>query len=435
MRKNYLLMAAAAMLLASCSEEAKQGPENTIPNEEGLTLTALSAASQSGRVTTYGETRGEKSERLTLVAKVGPVADSFAEEHVWSATGIVISGTRAFVTWHSDYQAKNPADMWGGAIDVMDADSHNINFTLTSKEVKFNNVIAEGSTLYVPLTSYKKGAVVGRVNVPPSFDGGSMLMDTVSIPGSSANSVMVKGNDLYAISGYNGGLYSLPKTVKDAKYKEIIELSDNFGGKYIDGDYILRTDAEKCYIATLNGEVVIEGDPLLSSPKYPEKYSDKNGWVLTGDQHRYYGKHTMAVDGDYVYVAGGQVDKVESGDKPKNGLRVYDLTTKQQVWGNATGTTAVCVEGEFVYAATGAGLRVYKKAEGGQLELFAFEALKDENGELLKDEEGNLLAGTDAHSCNFIAVRGNKIFMANGQSGVYVFELDTTAPAPEETPE
>ncbi len=141
----------------------------------------------------------------------------------------------------------------------------------------------------------------------------------------------------------------------------------------------------------------------------------------------------MAVDGDYIYVAGGQAD---SGTQ--NGLRVIRKSDMTQVWGNASNTNAVCVEGDYVYAATADGLRVYKKYDGKNLELFAFESVPayNEDGTPVLDKEGNQKyeAGTTAHSCNFVAVKGDFVYMANGQSGVYVFKLDKSAPAAPETP-
>ena len=47
----------------------------------------------------------------------------------------------------------------------------------------------------------------------------------------------------------------------------------------------------------------------------------------------------------------------------------------------------------------------------------------------------NYVAGTDGHSCNFVAVEGEYIYVAYGQTGVRVFKLNHNAPANEETPE
>ncbi|MDE6547671.1 MAG: PQQ-like beta-propeller repeat protein [Muribaculaceae bacterium] len=449
MRKNYLLMAAAAMLLASCSNEADspKNPQDENKNEGVITLTALSPQSQASRIQNINGTRdGEKKKRLTLTTKVAPV--NAAALNNWSATAVAFGGDdNVYVTWHSDGQAHNPgtpATAWGGAIDVMTyARGGGVSFksTLTSEESKFNNVIADGSTtnLFVSLTSGKNGASVGRVNIPPVIeDGVQIVMDTIVVPGSSVNCVALDGQTAYAVSGYKGGAFSFSKNfAKGAEIKAIYPYQEDFGGKYITDGYILRTDAEHCYIVPQNGgEAIVTGAPLISSEKYSESFDPATGkWEVGGDNQtlaKYYGKHTMAVDGDYIYVAGGKVDKPENenASKEKNGLRVYDKNTGKQVWGNATNTTAVCVAGDYVYAATGAGLRVYEKFNGKELKLFAFETVPG------KDDKGNdvQVAGTDAHSCNFIAVDGNDIYMANGQSGLYIFTLDTTAPEQEETP-
>lgn len=437
-------MAAAAMLLASCSNEADSPKiddnNNTV---DALTLTSLSPQSQASRIQKINGTRdGEKKQRLTLVEKVSPVLA--AADYTWSATGVAFANNNVYVTWHSDRQAHRPgvaADRWGGAIDVLTSGADgNLGFgnTVTSYEAKFNNVTADGSNLYVSLTSGKNGAAVGRVNVPPVYTGGQEIMDTIVVPGSSVNCVVIDGNTAYAVSGYKGGAFSFSKNfAKKAEINTLCDYSEDFGGKYIAGGYILRTDAEHCYIVPQNSrQPIVTGAPLVSSEKYAESFDPETGnWTIINTDEdgqsvspvKYYGKHTMAVDGNYIYVAGGKAAK-----GTKDGLRVYDKTTGQQVWGNATNTTAVCVAGNYVYAATGAGLRVYKKYDAAKntLELFAFETVDgtDEDGNAIKE------AGTDAHSCNYVAVAGNRIYMANGQSGLYIFTLDTTAPAEEVTP-
>lgn len=452
--KKIFLFAASALMLAACSNEA-DAPKNVEENlnEDILTLTTLDPSSQAGRIKTFSETRGEKSERLTLVAKIDPVSTVAAEK--WSATGIDFSGGNVYVSWHSDRQASDPATKWGGAVDMISTDAGgNMSFgkTWTSTQAKFNNVVAyyddvnEQEVLYLPLTDAKKGAAVARVTI------GSENGPIRKLSGPSANALEIKDDKMiYVVTGYSkskkdgskSGVFAINKdfpVYNEAdkstwdQVQTIVE-KDVFGGKYIVGDYVLRTDEEAAYIYCIseNKEYSI-GAPLLSESKYAETYDE----VESGDVKRVYGKHTMAIDGDYFYVAGGQALK-----GTKNGLRVYRKTASgfEQVWGNATNTTAVCVHGDYVYAATGAGLRVYKKFADNKLELFAFEVKKDADGSLMKDEDGNLIADTDAHSCNFVKVYTNKkdgkdidrIYMANGQSGVYVFDLDVTAPAQEGT--
>ncbi len=422
MRKNYFFLAAAsALMLASCSNEA-DGPKNPVEdNQDVLTLKTLNAASQSSRIKKVEGTRdGEKKARLELFYKVYPV-ETVASE-IWSATGVDFTSTGVYVSWHSDKQASVSARSWGGAVDVITGWPDNLSFaeTFVTDQAKFNNVVADGNNLYIPLTDAKKGAAIARVSL------GSAEAPIRKLAGTSANALEIKDGRVYAVSGYsNGGVFSVAKdfTADGKMHVDTIVSAANFGGKYIVGDYVLRTDDKAAYIYDIASKTEYNiGAPLLSETKDAENYDPETGeWTMTGNTARYYGKHTMAVDGDYIYVAGGQSEK-----GGKEGLRVIDKKTMKQVWGNATNTTAVCVEGDYVYAATGAGLRVYKKYDGNTLELFAFETVAD--------KDGKLVAGTDAHSCNFVAVKGDYIYMANGQSGVYVFKLDKSAPAQEETP-
>lgn len=275
-------------------------------------------------------------------------------------------------------------------------------------------------------------------------------MDTIGVPGSSANAIKVDGSTLYVVTGYAGGAYSMPRNFNDdTKFDAEDEnnrinviaptglntpTSANFGGKYIAGDYILRTDDQNAYLLSLDGQTEKNiGAPLTSEQKYAEAYDPAKGewYPLSGEQAAHYGKHTMAVDGRYVYVAGGK------GHNGVNGLRVYSTAAtsgSDPIWQNGNNTTAVCVEGDYVYAATGAGLRVYEKydpAKGQVLPLYAYEVLDyDENGNAADHEGSNQpQAGTDAHSSNFVAVdpATGLIFVACGQSGVYVFKLNHEA--------
>lgn len=114
MKKNYLLMAAAAMVLASCSSESDAPEGGEVVNNDQIALSTLTPASQAGRISDVNGTRdGEKKERLQLKYKVAPVAD--AKSFGWSATGIALDGGNVYVSWHSDFQAANPATKWGGA--------------------------------------------------------------------------------------------------------------------------------------------------------------------------------------------------------------------------------------------------------------------------------------------------------------------------------
>lgn len=438
MRNKYLLLgAASALMLAACSEDIK-GPEaNNKPVENALNLTSLSPASQAGRVSLPGQTRGEKSSRLELVAKIAPLSDAAAKH--WSATGIAIANGNAYVSWHSDHQAAVQAEAWGGAVDEISiaaldrkATDGIITNTLTSDGVKFNNVFANGNDLYFPLTCHKSGAVVGKLAI------GAQAMDTIRIPGSSANAIEVNGTTLTAVTGYTGGAYSLSTGFNaDGGSREVTEIvaKDAFGGKYIVDGKILRTDDTHAYITdAANPENEVElSAPLLSQMKYAEKYDGETGkWDNVGTKAQYYGKHTMAIDGNLIYVGGGL------GDAGKNGLRVYSEGSGNPVWENGTNTTAVTVATvagkKYIFAATGAGLRVYEPlttVEGkAELPLYAFEVYNYDNNGVAADGGPNAtdptnkpVAGTTGHSSNFVAVGGGYIFVATGQTGVYVFKL------------
>ncbi|MDE6794086.1 MAG: InlB B-repeat-containing protein, partial [Muribaculaceae bacterium] len=323
------------------------------------------------------------------------------------------------------------AGRWGGALDEIDVNAlanregTAILTTSSLDNYKFNNVVAYGSDLYLPLASYASGAAVGRIAL------GSEEMTVLPVPGVSANAVSVDGSNLRVVTGYKGGVYYVDRSVdwiaegdNATEVNELVAYSDNFGGKYIVGNSVLRTDAEAAALVNLaDGSFVSLGAPLLSQEKYAENYDPETGdWTLVeGTQAAYYGKHTMAIDNDYIYVGGGL------GGDGVNGLRVYD-TAGTLKWQNGTTTTAVTVAGDFVFAATDAGLRVYKKYEEGKdLELFAFQVLNyNEDGTAAPGASGKPEAGIDANSCNFVAVDENYIYLAAGQQGVYVFELDAT---------
>lgn len=437
MSNKYLLLAAtSALMFASCSDDINQGGENTPPATDNLLkLKTLDVSSQADRITFPGQTRGPKADRLQLVAKIAPLDD--AATNKWSATGIAFSNGKAYISWHSDHQASNPAETWGGALDEIEisalgtengsVDKTSVfTRTQTLTSAKLNNVIAQGNTLYFPITDSKNGAVVGRMEI------GGETIDTVAVPGSSVNAVAMHNGALYAVSGYAGGAYTINYSAAEGSRKFAVvdgtSVAEDFGGKYIAGGYVLRTNDDEAQLVSLaDGSTRGLGAPLTSEEKDAESYDPATGkWTLTGNKATHFGKHTMAIADGYIYVAGGQ------GSNHVNGLRVYAANTQDEtpVWQNGTNTTAVCVDGEYVYAATGAGLRVYQKyeaapASGDNFKLFAYEV--EEYDEQTGMAIGHA-AGTSGHSGNFVAVdsASKLIFVAYGQSGVYVFRLDET---------
>ena len=398
------------------------------PQSNTLKLKKLDASSQAGRVVYPGQTRGQKSDRLQLVAQIAPLGN--AAQYNWSATGVSIADNgRVFVSWHSNRQATEEATRWGGAVDEIDVpalanrEGNAMVATYSLDDYKFNNVVAYGSNLYFPLTSHASGAAVGRMVI------GDNQMTVLSIPGVSANAIAFNNNDLRVVTGYKGGVFELPRTAdwiaegdNATEVTPLVEYNENFGGKYIVGNLVLRTDASEATIENLaeNSSISL-GAPLKSNDKYAESYDPETGWTLGDATAPYYGKHTMAIADGYIYVGGG------IGEGGQNGLRVYDMSGNLK-WQNGTTTTAVTVAGDYVFAATDAGLRVYNKyQEGKDLELFAFQVLNyDENGNAANGASGHPEAGINANSCNYVAVSDEYIYLAAGQQGVFVFKLDET---------
>ena len=462
MKKKYLFLAGfAAMVLAACSDDVTTDTPTPTPepevNENVVPLEIFDGASQQGRLTLSAGTRAaEKWTRLKEVARIAP--PTAYEDLDWSATAVLIRGDHktGFVTWHSNRQANNPAEEWGGALDWFDIKENvptEFNGVGINKELKFNNLLLYNDRqFFVSATSYKTGATIGRIG----FSGAQMgtTVECIGFPGSSVNAIAATNDGkLIAVSGYEGtyGTFAADVEAKPWDY-EVAEnnkgievrtpMSETFGGKYVvvDGNnaYILRNNNDEGKILNVGfGEELGLEVPLLSAEKSAEDYwIDEDGeihWDLSADKKKYYGKHVLAVKGNYAYVGAGQ-----------NGLRVYDINKGGCTWNNETTTTGVFVDDDFVYAASGAGLRVYKYSEDGKLELFAFQVTAyDGDGEPVKnlvpggeytDEDGNKIDTTpDFHSCNFVTAYeadGMKyIYVAFGQSGVRVYKLDPNAPA------
>lgn len=411
-----------------------------------LNISVLNAQSQSGRLKVANLTKGVKADRLQYVAELGPVTGSDAAGHNWSATSVVVNDGRAYVTWHSNHQAATQADKWGGAIDVIDipADGSDaswaLQLTAQNDSIKLNQGYIANGRLYLAGTGSKTGATVGSIALPITE---TSTLRYINLPGSSANSVELNGTNLIAATGYDGGAYSFdanfdtaerigkvqvnnietPNETFDSWLGESVN-NNSYGGKYVTGGCVLRTDDNAGAIVLVNNpsQPIALDVPLTSTEKYAEAYDPETGkwYEPAGDQAAHYGKHTMAIDGDFAYVGAGQ-----------NGLHVYNVSTgtAAPVWSNGNSTTAVVSEGNYIYAATGIGLRVYKKNADGTLALYAYEV-----DEYNADGTANSsTAASNGHSANFVAVGGGYIFVAYGQTGVRIYRLNENAPEQPET--
>lgn len=459
--KHHLLsLGCAALMLASCTDDAlDNGASNGLGPEADsnvVTLTVLDGASQQGRIHTPSapDTRALKSQRLQYVATIGN-PEWQDKKHVWSATSVYLDDAtqQAYITWHSDRQATNPAQTWGGAMDVIDItneDQPKVTQSLGDGNLlKFNNVMEYSSKLYLSAMHPRKGGVVARVdlNTPTKAD-------LIGFPGSSVNAIALCNEKLMVVSGFNGtyGTVSPEQLPIDYDYEQPEKntyvtlnqsLGKDFGGKYVAVDkngnaYILRQNGENNgqIIKAENGNTINMSVSLLSENKYAEDYDpETEEWITEGtSQSKYFGKHVMVIREGYAYVAAG-----------KNGIWKYDLTSGQETQINGIFATGLYADDEFLYAATGSGLRIYQfNDETGDLPLYAFEVeTYDEagTGAPTSTTAATTGANTKRHSPNFVAAHYNEtkkstyIYIAYGQSGVRVYKFVKEGEEQPEEPE
>ena len=459
------------MMFAACTDDniLDEGGIQILPDApvDGVVKMHMTAA-DADRVEYLPVTRGfYKWQKLEWVATItNPKVQG--SDRVWSATAIAIDDKnhKAYITWHSDRQAKNQAQVWGGAIDEVDITDESarrifLRRTGTNNLLKYNNVLLHNGKLYLSATSALVGGTVGRIDLN-NFNSDDVDVELIGFPGTSVNAVapMNDGETLIGISGYDPGAYaSFPADIE--KKEEFLKSSkitilnnndqtvvDNFGGKYAttdeNGDVYILYDPldEKVQIKKIGDQnIELDIDDLISGEKYAETYSEAGGWKpLEGETATHYGKHALAVRNGYAYVGAGKgTGSTGTGEKvdEKGGLRVYDLKTGDLVWYNNTYTTGVYADSNYVYAATGAGLRIYSLYNETAKEdtLFAYEVENYAEGELDSGEPvGNKTAEISTakrHSPNFVVAHRNYrdggiyIYIAYGQSGVRVYRFRT----------
>lgn len=448
--KHHLLsLGCAALMLASCTDDAlDNGASNGLGPEADsnvVTLTVLDGASQQGRIHTPSapDTRALKSQRLQYVATIGN-PDWQDEGHVWSATSVYLDDAtqQAYITWHSDRQATNPAQTWGGAMDVINIDNEDEPVVKTSlgneNLLKFNNVMEYSSKLYLSAMHPRKGGVVARVDLTTPTQA-----ELIGFPGSSVNAIALCNEKLMVVSGFKGtyGTVSPLQPAIDYDYEQpenntYVKLNQSldkdFGGKYVaideNGDaYILRQNGENNgQIIDVNNKKTIDMSvSLLSEEKFAEDYDpETEEWITEGTrQSVYFGKHVMVIRKGYAYVAAG-----------KSGIYKYNLTSGEETKINGIFATGLYADDEFLYAATGSGLRIYQfNDETGDLPLYAFEVEtydEDVTGAPTSTTAATTGSNTKKrHSPNFVAAHYNKtnqstyIYIAYGQSGVRVYKF------------
>ncbi|MDE7375118.1 MAG: hypothetical protein K2M86_07350, partial [Odoribacter sp.] len=331
-----------AGMLASCSnDDVKNDPVQ--PEETTTeTLKVISGASQKGRVQNFVETRASKSTKLKLVAEIA--APKERKDLNWSATAIDFNGAKAYVTWHSNKQAKNPAKEWGGAVDVIELNGNDeleISSTAVSKLLKFNHVLYADNKLFLGATSATDAGVVGRISLVNEGIAEDADIEIIGFPGVSVNAVAKYGKELIAVSGYKGTYGTFAPDAanqpyydgdKDKRENVVTDLRpeaddfNNFGGKYVTTDekeevYVLHNTENATITKVETGKsVTLEGISLVSAVKVAETYDPiTKEWIPSTDEHNYYGKHVLAVRNGKAYVGCG-----------KNGLVVWDLANNKR---------------------------------------------------------------------------------------------------------
>ena len=454
MNKHHLLsLGCAALMLASCTDDALDngasnghGPE---ADSNVVTMTVLDGASQQGRIYSVPSpnTRALKSQRLQYVATIDNEILQ-AKDKVWSATSVYLDDEKkqVYVTWHSDKQAHNEAQAWGGALDIIsiaNEDKPQMVQTAASEDLlKFNNVMKYGDKLFLSGNHPTKGGVVARIALNDLSKA-----EVIGFPGSSVNAVAeyTDGN-LIAVSGFKGTYGTFEPDVKEQDYDYLLpdnnkylklfeeEVDDDFGGKYVvkgdDGNvYLLRQNGRGAndkgqIIDVANEKTIPMSVSLLSENKWAEDYDpETSDWKVeeSSGQSVYYGKHVMVVRDGYAYVAAGQ-----------NGLYKYNLTSGEETRINKVFTTGLYADDEFLYTAGGSGLRIYQFQEDGTLPLYAFEVetYNKQTGAPTSKDAATTGYQTDfRHSPNFVAAHYNAdkkntyIYIAYGQSGVRVYKF------------
>lgn len=464
-----------AGLFIGCSDDDVNPNNNEDEKTENgkISLQLLSGASQQGRIETlFGTRAGEdeglrKKDKLTWVADID--APAKATEYKWSTTAIAFSkdGKKAYITWHSDRQATDKATKWGGTVDVINIeDQTKPEFlgTAISDSMKFNHVFVGDANLFLAATHARTSGAIARV---PLNNGEvtSSDADYIGFPGVSVNAVAPYNGELIAVSGHSVGTYAtFAQDVKAGPYyygpnagkmetqqtnikihgvasnlsEEALEaaLSD-FGGKYVTADesgntYVLyNKKGENAKIVNVATEKTVTlNTTLKSADKYAETYDFNTGtWIMAGEKVDFYGKHVFAVKGDYAYVACGQ-----------NGLRVFNINTgsetdsdASETEGNKTHTTGVCIDGKYLYTVGGAGLRIYEIKEGGKLLLCAYEmdtySHEQADGGKATSNKSATTGNDKRHSPNFVAVNGEYVYVAHGQTGCTVYKFTPEAPS------
>lgn len=376
----------------------------------------------------YNDGDPEKDDNTPDVVVVPPV-------HKYSATALDFGPNgELYLCWHSNIgngQGGNGTNMyitntdgssvsvdgindWGGIIDVINTNNYGdpqtylFDQTLIQNEHKYNHVLYYGGKLYLASTSKKVGAAMHEIalNADGTINEGEFSAKNVrvNLTGSSANSAIIKNDELITISGFNNGaINKFPITDFSNQEKKAIVTEENFTGKYIYND--------GTYIITLNN--VKEGTVTL--------YDQNMNFVRTFNVGALYpedGKNVIVSDGSKIYICRGN-----------NGLAVYDYNGNR-VGGSKKTANGVDVDDKYIYVAGGYGLVIFDKnvtyTDGDvvynkTVKRFTYSGTGN-------SRYNEVITSTDPkQSANFVKVRNGKAYVAYGMYGLQIYDVSKLA--------
>lgn len=431
------LIVLAGLVGVACEREGNGSSKDG--DRTSISLSRVSGAQQNRVKSAKNDSKLPKRKKLTWVASIA--APEERADLLWSATSVAVNPNNdkdhnlIYITWHSNRQATNPATAWGGALDVVDMSGNtpDLKVSYTSDDSKFNHVlVTKSNTMFLSATSASLGGAIARLSLSNGEEvKNAENVDLLGFPGVSVNAVTEYNNQLLAVSGYKGTYATFAADVQAQAYnyrnggkKNVIEpaqeIANNFGGKYVvsadNKAYVLYNGETGAIIMDMDGNKVETNVALTSAAKSSEIFDDVNGSWELGEPQTYYGKHTMAIKGDYAYVAAGY-----------NGLVIVNLSNKAVVKHEENiKTIGLCIDGNYLFASTWMGLRVYEIQEDGTLDLYAFEVEDyDETTGAPTSDYAATVGNDKRHSPNFVTYdpTSGYIYVAYGQSGVRVYKF------------
>ena len=355
---------------------------------------------------------GEKPETeepdIELIEVIGILPP--AGSHPYSATGFDFNEEQGiiYLGWHANQKWESE---WGGYMDVIKVDSYNIEGSMfaqtwRNKEMKFNHTLYYNGKVYGAGTSNKIGAALFElpVNANGLFNEDIDSSYTrVNIEGESANCVELAGDNLLTISGWRqGGINVVPVNAQKA---ESTYFTGFFMGKYI--------YSYKNTIVTLHNtdkgivEVYDAQDDVNATFANSPHLTFEAGELAPQD-----GKNVCICDDDYIYVCRGN-----------NKLAIFDFTGKQVAETTAS-ANGVDVDDEFIYLASGNGVKIYKKSDITGEDLITLTPVakcRITEATAIQEPKNSLIG----QSSNFIRKgKDNLLYVAYGVYGLRIYQVN-----------